>query len=148
VSESPTTIRPLGAPASGARASEHPNARLMKRIWGAVSSGDREALERLVSDDVAWYVSGRNRWSGVNKGRDAVLGFLADMGSAAEVLNFDLEELLANDARVVALTRLTGRRGGKTLEMRYLVSYRFRNGQLCEGRSFPFDQFAVDEFWK
>jgi ketosteroid isomerase-like protein len=127
---------------------EHPNVKLAKRIWFATSTGDVEALSDLVADDVVWYSVGQTPWSGVHKGREVVLDFLASVGNAAEVFNSDLEDVLANDERAILLARMTGRRGAKTLDVPYVLIYEIRDGRVVEIRALPFDPAAVDEFWR
>ncbi|UCE85797.1 MAG: nuclear transport factor 2 family protein [Deltaproteobacteria bacterium] len=126
---------------------EHPNAKLAKRIWLAASTGDVEALSDLVADDVVWHSVGRTPWSGMHRGRDAVLAFLASIGSSAEIFNSDLRDVLANDERAILLARMTGRRGHKKLDVGYVLIYEIGEGRVQEIRAIPFDPVAVDEFW-
>lgn len=127
---------------------KHPNVRLARRAWLAVSRGDVDDLRDLVSDDVVWHTSGRSAWAGEHVGVDGVLEFLGRFGGAADEFNSDLTDILASDDRAVILFHVTGRRRDRRLELDYALVCEIRDGRICRVRAVPFDQYAVDEFWK
>ncbi|HXK23127.1 MAG TPA: nuclear transport factor 2 family protein [Myxococcota bacterium] len=120
---------------------------LATRAWQAVSSGDVSALETIYNDDIVWHVSGRGPRAGDHRGREAVLGYLASVGEAAERFEASLEDVLVGDERLAFLMRATGRREGRTLDATYIILVRLENGRLAEVWSTAFDQHAVDAFW-
>src|SRR5262245_8974360 len=121
--------------------------KLATRAWQAVSSGDATALESLYSEDIVWHVSGRGPWAGDHRGRDAVLGYLADVGEKAERFDASLEDVLIGDERMAFIMRANGRREGRSLDATYVVMLRLDGGRVAEVWSTAFDQYAVDAFW-
>ncbi len=127
---------------------EHPNATVMRNVYEAWGRGDIPALEKLVAEDLAWHIPGRTPIAGTHKGRDAVLAAsqkaweLTDYRSKVEV-----HDAVANEEHSVALTRVTSRRGAKTLDIRGVEVAHMANGVVKEVWSLVEDQRPNDEFW-
>ena len=52
----------------------HPNKDLIRKAYDAFGSGDRDTIEELFADNMAFHVSGRNLLSGDYVGKDQVFG--------------------------------------------------------------------------
>ena len=127
--------------------SDHPNARLAKAAWAAVSAGDADRLSEIWPDDVVWHVSGRGRRSGTYKGLPAVFDYLASIGEDAERFDLTLEDVLVGDAYASVLFWANGKRADRTLDTGYILLCRIEDARIVELWTVPRDQHAVDEFW-
>ena len=126
---------------------EHPHAKLARTAWEAASHGDRETLERICCPDLVWHASGRGARSGVYRGIDAVLEYLAAIGDAAERFDSQLENVLVGEELVAVLFRVTGQRRERVLDTGFILLFRVEDAQITEVWAVPRDQHAVDEFW-
>jgi ketosteroid isomerase-like protein len=125
------------------------NVTLLMHIWEAFNRNDLEAVNKMVSEDIVYRVSGRGPVSGIYTGR---LAFMKVLEKVKELSGGTITVrpivTLADDAHVFVLARATGRRGGKVLDIEHRYLYRFSNGKLVEGRTMPVDLYEFDEFWK
>lgn len=126
---------------------DHPNARLAKAAWVAVSAGDADRLSEIWSEDVVWHVSGRGPRSGTYKSLPAVFDYLASIGEDAERFDLTLEDVLVGDEYASVLFRASGKRGDRQLDTGYILLCRIEADRIVELWSVPRDQHAVDEFW-
>ena len=96
-----------------------------------------------------WHWPGRNQVSGVYRGREAVFGAFAKLAElTAGTLRIDEDhDFLGTDEHGVALFRITGTRGGKTLHANVCEVVHGRNGQVVEEWNSYDDQYAWDDFW-
>lgn len=120
---------------------------LARAAWQAVSEADRDALRRLVADDVVWHASGRGPRSGDHHGRDAILDYLAGIGEDADEFDLELDDVLVGDERTAILFRVSGKRNERLLEAGFVLLMRFEDNRIAEIWSIPRDQYAVDAFW-
>lgn len=127
---------------------EHPNAKLARSAWEAVSASDLETLAHVCADDLVWHASGRGSRSGDYRGRGAVLEYLAAIGDAAERFDSRLDHVLVNEDLVAVLFHVTGRRRARVLDTDFILLFRIAAGQIAEVWAVPRDQHAVDEFWR
>ena len=63
----------------------HPNEDLVRRGYAAFSTGDIATLTELFADDLVWHVGGRSPITGDYKGKEAVLGFFAQLAERRRV---------------------------------------------------------------
>jgi ketosteroid isomerase-like protein len=127
---------------------DHPNAKLARTAWEAVSASDLETLQRVLADDLVWHASGRGPRSGDYRGRSAVLEYLATIGDAAERFDSRLDHVLVNEDLVAVLFHVAGKRHKRVLDTDFILLFRIASGRIAEVWSVPRDQYAVDEFWK
>ena len=126
----------------------HPNEDLVRRGYAAFGTGDVATLGALFADDVVWHVGGRSPITGDYKGRDEVLGFLAQLAErTGGTFRLDVHDVLANDEHVVVLVKGTGERQGKTLNDNGTQVFHVQGGKVTEQWFHPGDQTATDEFW-
>lgn len=126
----------------------HANEDVIRQAYDSFASGDMDKFAGLLAADVVFHEVGRNRLSGEHRGKDAVLGLLANLGDLKEG-KFEIEELhdvLANDDHVVSLHRSRGVRGGKTYQFNEAIVWHVRDGKIAESWTFIDDQYAWDEF--
>ncbi len=128
---------------------EHPNAELLRRGHEAFASGDMAALAEIIAEDTVWTWAGKSQISGVFRGREAVFAAFAKLPELTEG-TFRIEEnhdFLGTDEHAVALFRVTGTRGDKTLHANVCEVVHIRNGQIVEEWLSFDDLYAVDDFW-
>lgn len=126
----------------------HPNEDLVRRGFAAFGTGDLATLGELFADDIVWHAGGRSPISGDYKGKDEVFGFFAQLAErSGGTFRVDIHDLLANDEHVVALTKATGQRQGKTLTDSGAQVFHVHGGKVTEQWYHPGDPYASDEFW-
>jgi ketosteroid isomerase-like protein len=122
----------------------------LKEFFSAYESGDDEALERIVDEDVTYHVPGRSRYSGHHRGRDKILAVWNEQkdvmsGRAYVTEAYDFAE---TDQHVIMLARAKARRDdGSSVEYREANVYRFEEGRLAECRVHIFDLHEFEAFW-
>ena len=127
---------------------EHPNVALLRKGYEAFARGDIAAITDLFAEDMVWHVPGNNLISGEHKGRDAVFAvFAKTMELTGGTFKIDVHDIVANDEHTVSLTRASGSRQGKQLDLGGVDIYHIRNGKVTECWSFTEDQRLDDEFW-
>ena len=79
---------------------------------------------------------------------DEVLGFFAkSMELSGGTLRVDVDEILADGERVVALTTVSAQRNGRSWSAPEVHVWRVIDGQAVDFREFQGDQQTEDEFW-
>jgi uncharacterized protein len=127
---------------------DHPNVELLRKGYGAYSSGDVGVLNELFADDIQWHVAGRNQLSGDYKGRDQVFGFFGKIMELSDgTSKLEVHDLLANDEHGVALVTGSATRNGTSFTGHDVHTFHIRNGQVVEFWDSPLDQYGADEFW-
>ena len=97
----------------------HPNEDLVRRGFAAFGTGDTATLGELFADDIVWHAGGRSPIAGDYKGKDEVFGLFAQFAErTGGTFRVDIHDVLANDEHVVALTKGTAEREGKSAECR------------------------------
>lgn len=127
----------------------HPHESLVRGFYAARARRDLAAVRDALAPDVVWHEAGsRPPYTGDLIGREAVLAMMA---KAAELtggtFHLELEDVLANDRRAVALVDWVAERGGRTLRGKEIAVYRVQGGRLVEAWFYPDDPRTVDAFW-
>jgi ketosteroid isomerase-like protein len=127
----------------------HPNEDLIRKAYDAFSSGDRDTIEELFADNIAFHVSGRNLLSGDYVGKDQVFGVFDRLAEITEKsFRTELHDILATNEHAVALQRWTAQREGKaSLEDRNVSVFHIQGGKITEVWHHAGDQYAQDEFF-
>jgi ketosteroid isomerase-like protein len=125
------------------------NEDLVRKGYGAFSSGDMGTLAEVLSPDVVQHVAGNNLVSGDHKGRDAVFAMYGQlMELTAGTLRVQPDSVRADgDDRVVAHHTGTGDRNGKHLAVGQTLIFTIRDGQAVDIEQTSDDQAAEDKFW-
>ena len=125
----------------------HPNAELLERAFAAFGR-DPIVVARTLADDVVWRVPGANAMSGEYRGRDEVLKFLRQTFVLTNrTYRTELEYVVADDARAVAVYRAQGEREGRALDIYQALFCEVRGGQIADVTAVPFDFAAFEQFW-
>ena len=93
------------------------NVQKLRQGYAAFESGDFDALNDMFADDIVWHVPGNSPLSGDYKGKEEVFGYFgALMQETGGTFKVELQDILANDTRAVALQRISADRNGKHLD--------------------------------
>ena len=129
---------------------DHPNATRIRELFAAFRNGDVDAIRAVIPDHAVWHFPGRRgQLAGTHRGREAIFAFLLRVQAlTGGTFHLELVDVLANEARAVALFRGHGERDGKALDNPTCLSLRLENGQVVEVWEFVWDLYAVDDFWE
>lgn len=128
--------------------SEHPNARIAREAWEAISRGDVEALLRALDPKVVWHATARGTpWFGTHRGAESVVDYLARVGEASEFFQATLVDVLASDDRALLVFHASFRRAGRVAELDYLLLGRIVDGRVAEMWTTPLDPGTIEAFW-
>lgn len=123
------------------------NGELVARLFDAFGT-DPIVVARALSDDVVWRVPGDTVMSGEHTGRDAVLQFLRQTRTlTGGTYAVELQYVVAEGDRVVAVYRARGERNGRTLDIEQALFCVIRDGKLTDVTAVPFDFVAFSAFW-
>jgi uncharacterized protein len=126
--------------------SEHPNAALVRRLFGAFGH-DPMAVSAALARDVVWRVPGHTVMSGEYHGRRAVVEFLRRTGEeTGGTYRSRLHTAFADDDWAVAIYRATGSRNGIDLDVDQALVIRMVDGHLQDVTAVPLDS-AFERFW-
>ena len=124
------------------------NAELLRRGYEAFAKGDIPAVLAIFDEDITWHVPGRSPLSGDYRGHDEVVGFFATaMELSGGTLRVQLDEIIGDGDKVVALTTVTAERNGRSWSSPEVHVWRMPDGRAVEFREFQGDQQAEDDFW-
>jgi ketosteroid isomerase-like protein len=128
---------------------EHPNAARVRALFAAFRNGDLATVQATIPEDAVWHFPGRaGKLAGSHRGREAILRFLLSVPAlTGGTFHLELEDVIANDRRAVALFRGSGTREGRTLDNPTTLVMRIADGQVVEVHEFVWDLFHVDAFW-
>jgi uncharacterized protein len=125
---------------------EHPNAALVRRLFGAFGN-DPMAVGAALARDIVWRVPGNTVMSGEYHGRRDVVEFLRRTGlETAGTYRSELHTVLANDDWAVAIYRAQGTRNGIDLDVDQALVIRIADGMLQDVTAVPLDS-AFERFW-
>jgi ketosteroid isomerase-like protein len=127
---------------------EHANATLLREGFAMFNRADVEGLSKLIAEDAVQRMPGDNMVSGEYKGRDAILAMYGKLGElTGGTFRAELEELYANDDRVVAIYHGIGQRGDKTLDSRRAIVFQIVGRQIVAVDDISSDIEGDDAFF-
>ena len=130
--------------------SEHPNAMRVRDLFAAFRDQDIEAIQRAIVKDCVWHFPGRSgALAGSHQGYEGIFAFLARVGELTDgTFHLDLEDVVANDARAIALFRGHGRRSdGRQLDNPTCLVIRLKDGTVVDIHEYVWNLYEVDDFW-
>lgn len=126
----------------------HPNERLARRLWEALSRGDAGAAAACTRPDLAWRILGDNPFAGETKAAADFLGLLAGFAEAVDDLRMEVRDIFSSDRGAVLHYRVVAQRGPDLLECEYLVLMHMEDGLVVEGTTVALDADRNDAFWR
>jgi uncharacterized protein (TIGR02246 family) len=121
---------------------ENPKAAVVRQMNEAMSTGDMETAAGLVADDVVWHVIGSAE---PIRGKAQLAASMASFAEAA--ITYDVHDVVASDAHVIALGTANATLGGRSLTYRTAEIYHVENGQVTERWAFSDDTKAITDFF-
>jgi ketosteroid isomerase-like protein len=130
---------------------EHPNAALIRRLYGVRDRNDEDAIRSVLSGDVIWHepnVGGQH--TGDLNGPDAVIAMIRDARErTGGTFRLRPSQIVANGEHAVSLVDWSAEREGEVLEGKEVAVYRVRDGSRIVEVHFHQDDQALDRrFWE
>ncbi len=126
----------------------HANERLLRDCYDAFNSRDIPTLLGMLADDITFRIPGESVQSGTFAGKQEVGRYFSIVGEhTAGTHRLEVLDVLANDARAIALVRALGERGDDVFDMTVVHIVEIADGKATEVRIIPTDQYAFDAFW-
>lgn len=126
----------------------HKNAELLRNLYDAFAKADLETIQNSLADDAVLHMAGRSPISGVHKGKDEVLGVLAEFVSRSNgTFKAEVHDILASDEHVVVLSNVTAERDGKKLDVQGVEVFHVKDGKVAEAFFTGMDSYSTDEFF-
>ena len=127
----------------------HPNEDLIRSTYAAFAAGDLQAVGESLADDIVWHSLGHSRFSRDYTGREDVFGLFGTLFEETDgTFRIELNDVLANDQRAVALTTNRGERLGRTLVYDEAAVFRVADGKIAEAWLYVDDQEAHAAFFR
>ena len=127
----------------------HPNEDLIRGTYEAFAAGDLEAVAESFADDIVWHSLGQSRFSRDYTGREDVFGLFGTLfEETGGTFRIELNDVLANDERAVALTTNRGERLGRTLVYEEAAVFRLAAGKIAEAWLYVDDPEAHAAFFR
>ena len=127
---------------------EHPNVRIARRLWEALSEADVETFLEVTRPELVWRTLGDNPFAMETKGAKAMLALLASFGESVDDLRMDVRAIYASDQGAVLHYSSVAHWGPELLDCDYLVLMRMQDGLVAEGTTVPLDPYSNDVFWR
>lgn len=121
---------------------------VIEEFFRRAGSGEPvEKIAELVSEQVDWFVAGDTSivpWIGRKVGKAGTAEFYAQIREQIASEAFEVQEILSQGNRVIALGALASRvvRTGKLIESEFCFDFTVENGEITRFRLFE-DSFAV-----
>jgi ketosteroid isomerase-like protein len=124
------------------------NRRLIEGAYDAFAKGDIPLVFQALDDDILWHVPGRGPISGDYRGHEEVLGFFEHfLHLSGGTFRIRVDDVLANDERVVVLVTESAERNGRKWSSPQVHAWTIQGGKASVFRQFQGDQQTEDEFW-
>ncbi len=126
---------------------------LVQQAYDALGSGDMEKIRQYWAADMIWLVPGHNPISGLKRGLDGFLGFMAEVGRlSGNSFYMDREAIMVSENASADVTHNVGNRAGdvnRKLDINVIHYLRWRDGKVIEGRGAIFGDGTAqyDAFW-
>jgi ketosteroid isomerase-like protein len=124
------------------------DAEVIRRGYEAFGKGDMDTIGELFADDIRWTIPGRSHLAGVYKGKAEVFEFFGKLAeSSAGSFSLEVDDIIAGDHHVVALTRESASRDGKSFSITGCHVWTVKDGKSASFVGMNDDPYAEDEFW-
>src|SRR2546425_9817906 len=99
---------------AGVKLSRHQKIRNIHDGFEGFKRGALKGVAGLFNDDAVWHGRGSTKFGGDFKGKDAIMGNMAQFAQTFQDIRLDIHDILANDKHIVALVNNSVTRNGKT----------------------------------
>jgi uncharacterized protein (TIGR02246 family) len=124
------------------------NAQLVREMYKSFQRGDLEAVLNSMTQEVTWTVPGAAPFSGTRNGREQVRQFFREMSQAVQMEQFQVDEVLADADKVVALGRQQAivRATGRHLDFSWVHIYTIRDRKVAAANMFNDSMSTAADF--
>jgi hypothetical protein len=124
------------------------NEALVRGGYDAFTRGDVDAVLSIFDPNIHWHVPGRGPLSRDYRGPKEVLGFFQHfMDLSRGTFRIRVDDVLANDQRVVVLCTESAQRGPRSWSSPQVHVWTVKDGHVTVFRQFQGDQQTEDDFW-
>jgi len=119
-----------------------------QKKFKALQARDNQGVLDCMDENVVLRVPGRRPLAGTYKGHAGIIDFtnrcrsVTDTGEHVEIV-----DMMSSDNRVAAIIKLGAEHGGHKLDDPTVHVMKVENGKITEYWVYPWDVYAVDEFW-
>lgn len=125
----------------------HPHVERAKKVWDEYINGNIAAAFDEYDDDIVVHFSGRHKFSGDVKGKEALMDYYSQFIMAFPGFNIQMHSVTADDEHLVQLVKTTYVVGEELLtDNMAIISHINKDGKIVEQWYQDGDQYAVDEF--
>ncbi|HXG23813.1 MAG TPA: nuclear transport factor 2 family protein [Chthonomonadales bacterium] len=122
------------------RDNESKNVQLVADIYAAFGRGDIAFVLNALAEDVEWHFPGPEGipLAGNRRGRQQVAQFFTVIGETLDVEAFGVEEIIAQEEKVIALghERMRCKTTGRTYETCWAHVFTLRDGKIASFREY------------
>jgi ketosteroid isomerase-like protein len=124
------------------------NRRLIEGAYAAFARGDIPGVLRVLDERILWHVPGRGPLSRNYLGHQQVLAFFQKFTElSAGTFRIRIDDVLANEHRVIVLVTESARRGNRDWSAPQVHAWTIEDGKATVFWQFQGDQQTEDEFW-
>jgi len=124
------------------------NEALIRGGYEAFARGDVDAVLSIFEPNILWHVPGRGPLSRDYHGPGEVVGFFQHfMDLSQGTFRIQVDDVLANEERVVVLCTESAQRGPKSWSSPQVHVWTVKDGRVTTFWQYQGDQQSEDEFW-
>ena len=124
------------------------NKELIETAYAAFAQGDVPTVMRVFDDNILCHVPGRGPLSRDYHGHAEVLGFFQRFMELSQgTFRIRVDDVLANNQRVIALVTESAERNGRRWSSPQVHAWTVQDGKALVFWQFQGDQQTEDEFW-
>jgi ketosteroid isomerase-like protein len=124
------------------------NRRLIEGLYASFTRWEIPAVFQALDENIFWHIPGRGPLSGDYRGHAEVLRFFQSfMQMSGGTFRVEVQDLLANDRRVLALVTESAERDGRKWSSPQVHAWTIERGKATVFWQFQGDQQTEDEFW-
>lgn len=128
---------------------EHPNVALIREFFDVFGRADEARLHEIMASDILWHMPGKSPiagdWAGVDGILNGIRATALRLGDGT--YGFELLHVFADEERAVSVHRDFYTGEGNHFDLRFMIFYDIRDGQIAELWEVPFDQYECDRFF-
>jgi ketosteroid isomerase-like protein len=126
---------------------EHANVAAMRHLYDAFTAKDVGEIAQSLAE-TTYHIPGDNIIAGTYRGGEEILALMArQMTETNGTWSLRVHDIVGDEKHVVALDRITGRRGDREIDLNRVVIAHVVDGRAMDIWVVPQDQYAFDEFW-
>jgi ketosteroid isomerase-like protein len=123
------------------------NREIARNLWDAISRGDAEGIESVISPDGVWNSFSSGELAGAYKGHEGIIGMLARSGELVDAMQVELLDILVSELGAVIHYHVMATRDARSLDSRQLLHMRIDGDRIYEISSLPMKPSEAESFW-